>query len=175
MNFRTQYRPDQVHPSALIARGAVVVGDVTIGAGAGIWFGAVVRGDTEAVHVGERTNIQDGAILHADPGFPCHVGEGVTVGHGAIVHGANVGNNVTIGMRAVVLNGARIGENSLVGACALVTEGVDIPPGSLVLGVPGKVVRSLSSDEIKHIARSASHYVEAAAAFAREQATSPQP
>ena len=166
MNFHTQHRPEQVHQAAFIAPGAVVVGDVTIGAEASVWFGAVIRGDIESVRIGERTNIQDGCILHADPGFACDVGRGVTVGHAAIVHGATIGDNVTIGMRAVVLNGARIGENSLVGAGALVTEGVEIPPGSLVLGMPGKVVRPLRADEIEHNARSAAHYVAAAKAFA---------
>jgi carbonic anhydrase/acetyltransferase-like protein (isoleucine patch superfamily) len=169
MTIQTQFRPQQIHPSVFLAPGAVVVGDVTIGAAASVWFGAVIRGDCEAISIGERTNIQDGCIVHADPGYPCRIGNGVTVGHGAIVHGAIVADNVTIGMRAVILNGARIGENSLIGAGALVTEGAEIPPGSLVLGMPGKVVRPLHPDEIERIAQSAEHYIQAAAAFAAER------
>lgn len=161
------FRPEQVHPTAFLARGAVVVGDVTIGEGSSVWFNAVVRADCEAVRIGRRTNIQDHCVLHADPGFPCTLGDGVTVGHGAIVHGATVGDNVTIGMGSVVMNGAVVGENSIVGVGAVVTEGTIVPPGSLVLGLPGKVKRATTPEEIERNRRSAEHYVAAAEAFRR--------
>jgi len=165
MTDRTRFRPEQTHATAFIAAGATVVGDVTLGAESSVWFGAVLRGDTDRIEVGERTNIQDGAILHADAGFPCIIGSGVTVGHRAIVHGATVGNNVTVGMGAIILNGAVIGENSIIGAAALVTEGTQIPPGSLVLGIPGRIKREATAEEIAHNKRSAEHYVKNAAAF----------
>jgi carbonic anhydrase/acetyltransferase-like protein (isoleucine patch superfamily) len=154
------FRPELVHPSAWVAAGAVVVGNVSIGEDSSIWFNAVLRGDTDPIRIGRRTNIQDGCILHADPGFPCTIGEGVTVGHGAIVHGATVENDVLIGMRAVVMNGARIGSGSIVGTGAVVTEGTQIPAGSLVLGLPGKVARSVGADELERIRTTAARYVE---------------
>jgi len=162
MPRNTSFRPEQVDPTVFLAPGSLVVGDVTIGERSSVWFQAVIRGDTEAIRIGRRTNVQDGAVLHADPGFPCSLGDGVTVGHRAIVHGAQVADNVTIGMGAIVLNGARIAADCIVGAGALVTEGVEIPPGSLVLGLPGKVRRALTPDEIEHNRHAAEHYVQAA-------------
>jgi carbonic anhydrase/acetyltransferase-like protein (isoleucine patch superfamily) len=170
MTRHTEFRPDQVHASVFIAPGAVVVGDVAVGEESSIWFQAVVRGDTETIRIGRRTNIQDGCVLHTDPGFPCTLGDEVTVGHGAIVHGAIVANRVMIGMRAVVMNGAVIGENSLIGVGAIVTEGTVVPPSSLVLGVPGKVVRSVTAEEIAKIQRAGEHYVAAARAYKSERA-----
>ena len=164
----------QLHPSVFVAVGAVVVGDVQVGEDASIWFNAVVRGDTEPIRIGQRTNIQDGAVLHADPGFPCVLADGVTVGHRAIVHGATVEPNVVVGMGAIVLNGARIGENSIIGAGAVVTEGAIIPPGSLALGVPAKVVRQLSEEEIERGRRSAEHYVRLAQKY-RDESTGEEP
>jgi carbonic anhydrase/acetyltransferase-like protein (isoleucine patch superfamily) len=158
-------RPELRAVSAWIAPTATVVGNVTLGEQASVWFGAVIRGDCEAVSVGPRTNVQDLACLHADPGLPCVVGANVTIGHAAIVHGATVEDDCLIGIRATVLNGARIGRGSLIGAAALVTENAVIPPNSLVLGVPGKVVRQLSEADIERIRRGSQHYVEAAAAF----------
>ena len=162
MALQTRFRRELVDPSVFLAEGAVVRGDVTIEEGSSVWFNAVIRGDTTEIRIGPRCNIQEGCVLHADPGFACTLGAGVTVGHSAIVHGATVGANVVIGMRAVVMNGARIGEDSLVGAGAVVTEGTEIPPGSLVLGLPARVVRSLSADEIDGNRRNADHYVAAA-------------
>ena len=159
------HQPDRVDPSAFLAAGVVVLGDVTIGAEASLWFHAVARGDTEAIRIGARTNIQDGAILHADPGFPCEIGSGVTVGHGAIVHGAAVEDDALIGMRAVVLNGARIGAGSVVGAGAVVPSGLVVPPRSLVLGVPAKVERELGVAVLEKNRKTADHYVEAAKAY----------
>jgi carbonic anhydrase/acetyltransferase-like protein (isoleucine patch superfamily) len=160
MSLDTGFRPQQVHPTVWLAPGATVVGDVTIGEDSSVWFGAVLRGDSETIRIGSRTNVQDGCILHADPGFPCLLGDGVTLGHGAIVHGAQVADNVMIGMRAVVMNGASIGANSIVGVGAVVTEGMQIPAGSLVLGLPAKIQRSLEPHEIERVAHAARHYVD---------------
>ena len=124
--YHSSFQPDLIHPSAFIARGAVVVGAVTLGANASVWFNAVLRGDSESLNIGAGSNIQDGAVCHADPGLPLIIGEGVTVGHRAIVHGAHVGANSLIGMGAIIMNGARIGADCLVGAGALVTEGVGL-------------------------------------------------
>lgn len=162
--------PHRIRPAldetAFVAQGAIVAGEVTIGARASVWFNAVLRADCEAVRVGDETNVQDGCVLHADPGFPCVLGRGATIGHRAIVHGATVGDNVTIGMGAIVLNGARVGENSIVAAGAVVTEGAEIPPGSLAMGVPAKVKRPLSEDEIARNRASARHYVAMARRYA---------
>jgi carbonic anhydrase/acetyltransferase-like protein (isoleucine patch superfamily) len=162
---RTVFRPEQVHPNVFIAPGAVVVGDVTLGESSSVWFNAVVRGDTDAIRIGARTNVQDGAILHADAGLPCVLGEDVTVGHAAVVHGAIVGDRVMIGIKSVVLNGVRIGEESIIAAGAVVTEGTEIPPGSLVMGVPAKVRGQVTDDHRARIRHAAQHYVENAQKF----------
>ncbi len=166
------HRSELVDPSAFVAPGAVVVGDVTIGPQSSIWFQAVLRGDCEAIRVGSRSNVQDGCVLHADPGFPCTIGDGVTIGHRAIVHGATVGNNVVVGMGSIVLNGAKIGRDSIVAAGAVVTEGADIPPGSLVMGVPGKVRRALTSEETEYNRHAAQHYVENAKRYGERPTSS---
>ena len=142
-----------------VAPDAFVIGSVRLGQGVGIWFGAVLRGDNEPIVIGRNTNIQEHCILHTDMGFPLTVGEVCTVGHRAVLHGCTVGDNCLIGMGAIVLNGARIGDNCLIGAGALVPEGREIPAGSLVLGMPGKVARPLSADEIGRNRLSAAHYV----------------
>ncbi len=160
-----RFRPELIAATALIAPGAIVLGDVTIADEVSIWFNAVVRGDSERIVVGRQTNVQDLCLLHADPGFPCLLGERVTLGHGAIVHGATVEDDCLIGMRAVVMNGARIGSGSIVGVGAVVTEGTIIPPGSLVLGTPGKVVRATEPRDLERIRHAAQHYVAAAAAY----------
>ena len=167
MPDRTRFRPEQLAEDVFVAAGAQIVGDVTIGPESSVWFNAVLRGDSEVIRVGSRTNIQDNCVLHADPGFPCALGDGVTVGHGAVVHGANVGDNVVIGMHAVVMNGAQIGHDSLIGVGAIVTERTVIPPGSLVMGLPAKVVRELKPEEIERNRRSAEHYVKNANRFRR--------
>lgn len=151
----------QIAASAFIASNATLIGRVHVGEESTILFQAVVRGDSEAIIIGDRTNVQDLACLHADPGFPCRLGNRVTIGHGAIVHGATVEDDVLIGIRSVILNGAKIGRNSIVGAGAVVTEGKVIPPRSLVLGVPGKVVREITDEDIAAIEHAANHYVEA--------------
>lgn len=142
-----------------IAPTATVIGKVTLGEGVGVWFGAVVRGDGEAITIGANTNLQENVVVHTDPGFPATTGTGCTIGHRAILHGCTIGNNTLIGMGAIVLNGARIGDDCLVGAGAVVPEGREIPSGSLVLGMPGKVVRPLTADEIARNRASAAHYV----------------
>ncbi len=170
MSEHTKPRPDQLHETVYIAPGAVVVGDVTIGQESSVWFNAVLRGDVELIKIGNQTNIQDSCVIHADPGFPCTLGDGITVGHGAIVHGATIGDNVTIGMKAVVMNGAVVGENSIVAVGAVVTEGTQVPPGSLVVGIPGKVRKELTPEQIELNRMGAQHYVENAKAFATNDA-----
>lgn len=167
--FHTAFRPHQVHPSVYIAPGAIIVGDVSLAENCSVWFNASLRGDSESILVGKCTNIQEGVIFHADPGFPALIGSYVTIGHGAIIHGATVGNNAVIGMRATLLNGARVGENSLVGAGALLTEGKEFPPGSLILGSPARVVRSLRAEEIARHGDMAENYQRRAQAFKMAQ------
>jgi carbonic anhydrase/acetyltransferase-like protein (isoleucine patch superfamily) len=159
ITLQISFRPDLVDPSAFIASSATVIGDVQIGAEASIWFGAVVRGDTDQIVIGPRTNVQDGCILHVNRGQPCRVGAGVTMGHGAIVHAATIEADCLIGMRATVLDDAVVGEGSIVAAEAVVPPGTVIPPRSLVMGVPAKVVRSLSEAEVERNRRSAERYV----------------
>ncbi|MCA9122664.1 MAG: gamma carbonic anhydrase family protein [Planctomycetaceae bacterium] len=165
MSNTKQFQQELVAATAYIAPGAIVLGDVTIGPEASIWFNAVVRGDTESIRIGARTNIQDLCVLHADPGYPCILGDRVTVGHAAIVHGAIVDDDCMIGMRAVVMNGARIGKGSLVAVGAVVTEGTEIPPGSVVMGVPGKIRRDVTMADRERMAHAATHYVEQAKTF----------
>lgn len=146
-----------------IARGAAVLGDVTLGDFSSVWYNAVARGDINRIVVGHHTNIQDNAVLHLAGDFPCVVGNYVTIGHSAVVHACNVGDECLIGMGAVILDGAVIGKQSIVGAKALVTQGAKIPPGSLVLGAPAKVVRALSREERAGLKAWAVKYVENAA------------
>ncbi|EOM76767.1 gamma carbonic anhydrase family protein [Rhodococcus rhodnii] len=148
----------QIAETAWVADNATVVGRVTIAAGVGVYYSAVIRGDMEAIEIGEGTNIQDGAVLHADPGKPLVIGKGISVGHNAILHGCTVEDDVLVGMGATVLNGARIGAGSLIAANALVPENADIPPGSMVAGVPGKVRRELSDAEKQGIVLNAQVY-----------------
>jgi carbonic anhydrase/acetyltransferase-like protein (isoleucine patch superfamily) len=157
----TRHRPELVDPTAWIAPGAVVLGDVTIGAESSVWYQAVIRGDTDAIRIGRGTNIQDGCILHADLGVPCTLGDRVTVGHAAIVHGATVEDECLIGMKAVVMNGARIGRGSIVAVGAIVTEGTVIPPGSIAMGQPAKVKRQVTDRDMQRIRHAAEHYIEA--------------
>lgn len=142
-----------------IAPDAHVIGQVRLGQDVGIWFGSVIRGDNEPVVVGRRSNVQEGAMLHADPGYPLTIGEDVTVGHHAILHGCTIGSNTLVGMGATVLNGAVVGRNCIIGANALVTEGKRFPDYSLIVGVPAKAIRTLGPADEDGIRRSAAGYV----------------
>jgi carbonic anhydrase/acetyltransferase-like protein (isoleucine patch superfamily) len=143
-----------------IADNAVVVGDVSLKPGASIWFGVTVRGDNDPITIGANTNIQDGSVLHSDPGEPLIIGDNVTVGHMVMLHSCEIGDNTLIGIGAVVLGRAKIGKNCLIGANALITEGKVIPDNSLVMGQPGKVVRELDEGQIQALTASAQHYVQ---------------
>jgi carbonic anhydrase/acetyltransferase-like protein (isoleucine patch superfamily) len=164
--FRIQDKTPRVDSSAWVAPNATVVGDVTIGAEVGIWYAAVVRGDTGSISIGARSNIQDNCSLHADPGSPLRVGERVSVGHNATLHGCTVGDDALIGMGSRVLNGAVIGAGSLVAAGAVVPAGMQVPAGSLVAGVPAKVRRELTDEERRGIESNGSLYVDLAAIHA---------
>ena len=151
-----------------IAPTAAVMGNVILKQNASVWFGAILRGDNDPILIGENSNIQDGSVLHTDAGSPLTIGRDVTVGHMVMLHGCTIGDNSLIGMGATVLNGAKIGKNCLIGAGALITENKVIPDGSLVMGVPGKVVRELDAQAIQQLTASAKHYAENAARFRRD-------
>ena len=142
------------------APNASIIGDVNLEKNTSIWFNATLRGDVENIYVGEGSNVQDGSVLHTDPGYPLKIGKDVTIGHLVMLHGCTVGNNSLIGIGAVILNGAKIGKNCIIGANALVTENKVIPDNSLVMGSPGKIVRQVSSEEEKLITENAIHYQE---------------
>lgn len=165
-------RTPRLDPAAFTAPTSVVLGDVTMAAGASVWYHAVLRGDCESISIGEGSNVQDNCTVHADPGFPAVIGEGVTVGHNAVLHGCVVEDDVLVGMGATVLNGAHIGSGSLVAAGALVPQGMRVPAGSLVAGVPARVRRELTAEERETVRANAAHYVRLAdshrAAFARD-------
>lgn len=160
--------PIEKGENVFIAPGAVAIGQVKLGHQSSVWFNAVLRGDTDLISVGDRTNIQDGAVLHADPGDPCIIGDDCVIGHAAIVHGAKLAHHVLVGMHATILNNAEIGEFSIIGANALVPAGMKIPPYSMVLGVPAKVVKNLGPEVEKRIQDNVDEYVNRAAAY-REQ------
>lgn len=157
------YRDELVDDSAYIAENATIVGSVQIGPEASVWFGCVLRGDNEPIVIGARTNVQDLTVIHTDEGVPCTVGTGVTVGHRAVVHGATVKDGALIGIGAIVLNGAIVGREAMIGAGAVVTEDQVIPPRHLALGVPAKVIRELTGEEIERLRAFAAHYVSKAA------------
>jgi carbonic anhydrase/acetyltransferase-like protein (isoleucine patch superfamily) len=163
------YELDSIAPrlssNAWVADSAQVMGNVELGEGASVWFGAVIRGDTECIRVGHNSNIQDGSVLHADVGKPLTVGDNVTVGHQVMLHGCTVGDGSLIGIGAIVLNGAKIGKGCVVGAGSLVTEGKEFPDGSMIMGSPAKVVRELSAEQQQGLILSALHYVENARRF----------
>ena len=158
----------RIADSAWVADSAQVIGNVELGEDASVWFGAVLRGDGEPIRIGPGVNIQDGTVVHADPGFPVTLARNVSVGHQVMLHGCTVGENSLIGIQAVVLNGAKIGRNCLVGAGALVTEGKEFPDGSLIIGSPAKVARMLTPEQIAGLQRVAEHYVENAARFRKD-------
>ena len=143
-----------------IAPNATVIGNVKLLKDASVWFNAVLRGDVELITVGQGSNVQDGAIIHTDPGFPCTIGKNVTVGHLAMLHGCEIGDGSLIGIGSVILNGAKIGKNCIIGSKALVTEGMEIPDGAMVLGIPGKVKKILNEEEQSVVSLGAEHYIQ---------------
>ena len=158
-----------------IAHDATLAGSIILENNVNIWFGVIIRADNDQIHLGEATNIQDGSVLHCDPGFPLTLGRNVSVGHKAMLHGCTVGDGALIGINSVILNGARIGAGSLIGANALVAEGKEIPPGVLVIGSPGKVVRDLKPKEIAGLQRISTGYVERSKRFKKELLEQPPP
>lgn len=161
---KNEHAQPQIHETAFIAPGAVVLGDVTVGEDVGIWYHATVRGDRGPVVIGRGSNIQDNAVVHLDSRFPVTIGENVTVGHSAIVHGCTVGDNTLIGMGAILMNGAHIGKNCIIGAGALVTQGMEVPDNSLAVGSPAKIKREVTEEEIAGNLQNARLYVEEARA-----------
>lgn len=149
----------QLGAGAWVADNATVIGDVILGDDASVWFGTVIRGDTDTIRIGARTNVQDSSVLHADLGVPLTIGENVTVGHQVMLHGCTIGDNTLIGIQAVVLNNARIGSNCIVGAGAVVTEGKEFPDNSLIVGAPAKVIRQLDAAAVEKLLANADHYV----------------
>ena len=158
------YQLDDLQPAindtAWVADSAAVMGNVTLSEDSSVWFGVVIRGDTETITVGKGSNIQDNSVLHADHGMPLVIGDNVTVGHQVMLHGCTIGDGSLIGIQAVVLNGAKIGKNCLVGAGALVTEGKEFPDGCMILGSPAKAVRQLTDAQIEGLKMSAQHYID---------------
>ena len=159
MRLRLEDHEPDVPESAFVASSATLIGDVVLGEEVSVWYSATLRGDMDRISVGDGSNVQDSATLHADPGYPCVVGRGVTIGHNAVVHGCTVGDDVLVGMGSVILTGARVGAESLVAAGAVVGQGADIPPRSLVAGVPATVKRTLSDAELEHIRGNGAAYV----------------
>ena len=151
-----------IDPTAFIARGAIVLGDVHLGAESSVWYNSVLRGDTDRISIGEKTNIQDLSMIHADPGAPCSVGSRVTIGHRVILHGCNIEDDCLIGMGAILLNGVRVGSGSVIGAGALLLENMEIAPGSLVVGSPARIVRPVDEKTRERMEHGWRHYVEQA-------------
>ncbi len=162
----------RVEAGAFVAESANLIGDVAVGKDSSIWFNAVVRGDVNSIRIGERTNVQDIAVIHVTHNkWPTFIASNVTVGHGAIVHGCVIEEACLIGMGAILLDGCRIGENSIIAAGSVVREGMVVPKGSLVAGVPARIVRSLSDEEIRRITDSAQHYVEYISNYRKNKST----
>lgn len=159
MIYSLKDRHPEIHPSCFIADSADVIGSVVMQENASIWFNCVVRADNETITIGQNSNVQDGSVLHVDPGYPLTIAQGVTVGHKVMLHGCTIGENTLIGINAVVLNGAQIGDNCIIGANALLTENTVVPDGSMVLGSPGKVVKELDENTINMLKQGAEYYV----------------
>ena len=155
----------QIDPEAWVAPGAVVIGDVHLGAQASVWYHAVIRGDVERIRIGAQTNIQDGSVIHADAGAPCIIGTDVTVGHRSNIHGSIVGNGTHNGKGTITMNGSVIGEQCIIGAGSLITQGKTIPPRMLVIGSPARVIRALTPEEIALSRQSAAHYAHISSAY----------
>jgi len=151
------------------AANATVIGKVTIGQQVGIWFGAVVRADKDRIVIGDRSNIQDNCVVHTSTGFPVTIGNDVSIGHGAILHGCTIGNRVLVGMGSIIINGANVGDGSIIGAGAVITEGKVIPPNSVVIGLPGKIIRQTDPAQQQHILNNANSYVELAREYSHHE------
>jgi carbonic anhydrase/acetyltransferase-like protein (isoleucine patch superfamily) len=163
--YRLDEHSPQLADTAWVADSAQVMGNVVMAEGASVWFGAILRGDTEVLTIGKNSNVQDGSVVHADVGYPVTLGDNVTVGHQVMLHGCTVGDGSLIGIQSVVLNGAKIGKNCLVAAGSLVSGGKEFPDGSMIMGSPAKVVRQLTPEQIEGLLESAAHYVENAKRF----------
>ena len=163
-----EFEPSSAGDSHWIADSADVMGNVHLGLNVSIWWNAVLRGDNEPIIIGNRSNIQDGCVLHNDPGFPLQIGENVTVGHMCMLHGCEVGDGSLIGIGSTILNGVKIGKNCLIGAHSLITEGKEIPDNSLVMGSPGKVIREMDAEQVAGLAKVSDGYVERAKQYAKE-------
>ncbi|OZY60604.1 gamma carbonic anhydrase family protein [Pseudomonas lundensis] len=170
MKYRLGDACVDTHPDSWTAPNATLIGNVRLEEGASVWFNAVLRGDNELILIGKDSNVQDGAVMHTDMGYPLTLGTGVTIGHNAMLHGCTVGDYSLIGINAVILNGAKIGKHCIIGANALIGEGKVIPEGSLVMGSPGKVVRDLTDEQKALLQASAAHYVKNAQRYARDLA-----
>jgi len=154
-----------IHPTAFVARGAAIVGDVHIGADASVWFNAVVRGDMAPIRIGDRSNVQDGSVLHVDDDCPLVIGNNVTIGHLCIIHGCTIGQGSLIGMGSILMNGVVLGEDCLVGAGSLLTENKVFPPRSVIVGRPARVIREILEHDLPKLRHGTEHYVEAARAY----------
>ena len=168
MKYRLGDACVDTHPDSWTAPTATLIGRVRLEEGASVWFNAVLRGDNELILIGKDSNVQDGAVMHTDMGYPLTLGTGVTIGHNAMLHGCTVGDYSLIGINAVILNGAKIGKHCIIGANSLIGEGKEIPDGSLVMGSPGKVVRDLTDEQKKLLEASAAHYVKNGQRYARD-------
>ena len=168
MKYRLGDSLVETHPESWTAPTATLIGKVRLEEGASVWFNAVLRGDNELILIGKHSNVQDGAVMHTDMGYPLTLGTGVTIGHNAMLHGCTVGDYSLIGINAVILNGAKIGKHCIIGANSLIGEGKEIPDGSLVMGSPGKVVRDLTEEQKKLLEASAAHYVKNGQRYARD-------
>lgn len=160
MIFKLDDLSPEIDEDTWVADNATVIGQVVLEKGVSVWFNAVLRAENAAIHVGANSNIQDGSVLHVDPGMPLTIGKHVTIGHKVMLHGCTIGDESLIGINAVILNGAKIGKNCLIGANALIPEGKEIPDGSLVMGSPGKIVRTLTAEQMQGLKLSAQHYVD---------------
>ena len=149
----------RIHPSAFIAEGAMIIGDVAIGEKSSVWFNCVLRGDVDRIEIGARSNIQDGAVVHMDKNFPAIIGDDVTIGHGAIIHGCTIGDGAMISMGAIILTGAKIGAGAIVGAGAVVREGQEIPAKSLAVGIPARIRRDVTAEELERMRLGKDDYV----------------
>ena len=163
--YQLDNQTPRIAGSAWVADSAQVIGNVELAEGASVWFGVILRGDSELLSIGRGSNVQDGSMIHADPGFPVMLGENVSIGHQVMLHGCTVGDGSLVGIQSVVLNGAKIGRNCLVGAGSLVTEGKEFPDGSLIMGSPAKLVRPLTPEQLQVLKHAAAHYVANAQRF----------